>query len=146
MTLSWLSFLLIPHLFLRFTYSVLSLQLFRSARFANFSTRFSFFTAFHKVVLFCKYNIRRKWQVKKILSPKGNWSRLISANNRARKSPRISLSRQWRRERARAPLQHTKVIRSPEGSVNCFSRREAADGGGSKDPDAPAASLWVMCK
>lgn len=51
----------------------------------------------------------------------------------------------WRRERARSrarvPLQHSKVIRSPEGSVNCFSRREAADGEGSEDPDPAPTPL-----
>lgn len=77
---------------------------------------------------------------KKILSPKGNWSHLVSANSRARKSLGISLSRQLT-VRKSAPLQHSKVIRSPEGSVNCFSRREAADGEGSEDPDAPPTPL-----
>lgn len=77
---------------------------------------------------------------KKILSPKGNWSHLVSANSRARKSLGISLSRQLTARKS-APLQHSKVIRSPEGSVNCFSRREAADGEGSGDPDAPPTPL-----
>lgn len=65
---------------------------------------------------------------------------LVSANSRARKSLGISLSRQLT-VRKSAPLQHSKVIRSPEGSVNCFSRREAADGEGSEDPDAPPTPL-----
>lgn len=39
------------------------------------------------------------------------------------------------------PLQHSKVIRSPEGSVNCFSRHEAANGEGSEDLDAAPTPL-----
>jgi len=77
---------------------------------------------------------------KKILSLKGNWSRLVSTNSRVRKSLEISLSQQLTARKS-TPLQHSKVIRSPQGSVNCFSRREAADGGGSEDPDAPPTSL-----
>lgn len=78
---------------------------------------------------------------KNFLSPKGNWSRLVSANSRARKGLGISLSRQLTARKSAASLQHSKVIRSPQGSVNCFSRREAADGEGSEDPDAPPTPL-----